>query len=226
MGTQDQNQKRPKMNPKKKQNMKQKLNKLQKAISEIKTAPKAWDIQTATSVSYAGTIGCISALNGVGDQEGNRDGNSVRFKSLFARFCITGTQSTLVNEIYNKVRVIVFMDKSTNGVVPLVSDVITVAGSVMSPLSPLNYNNRKRFKILYDNLDCLAALGVATAQFGAPFTLVDKMYIKLNKTTTYLDTGATASALGQNHYYYLFISDSAGSPNPSFEWYSRMKYIE
>ncbi len=88
---------------------------------------------------------------GQGDETENRNGVQVSLRSLDMRYLLQRGNTDAC------FRMILFIDRQTNGGTPLVADLLAqvATGSDMI-ISPLNVENRKRFTILADRTHVLA----------------------------------------------------------------------
>lgn len=135
-----------------------------------------------------------------GDSSSTRTGLKIYAKTLIMRGTIqwakTNTQET-------NARLIVFMDKNSNGTTPAIASLLETV-DVTSLLD--NRNEGRRFVVLWDKVFTNTN----------PSTSVDKEQyfqkrIKLNKNVWYLDSSANSTAQGKNQFYYVTISDVTGS---------------
>lgn len=170
----------------------------------------AIDQNFSNAVISTGTIQPILNV-AIGDDWFNRDGNAIKIKSLYIRLAMNVATSATANQI---VRFILFVDKSSNGALPAVTDVLSAA----NVNAPLNYLNKGRFYILRDRT---YALAIASQDI-----IVDKIYkrFKPDLEATYIGTTAATASLGTNQLMVLMISDQVAT-GPTLAWYSRTKFL-
>lgn len=90
----------------------------------------------------------------------------------------------------------------------------------LSPLSPINIDNRQNINVLHDNLTSLCQQGGAALAYDAK---AFKVYIKGKKFVT-IDYQNAAANLTKGGIFMLNISDSAVVPAPNILIYSRITY--
>lgn len=156
--------------------------------------------------------GLIEFMSGIteGDDNTQRNGRSVRAKSLF----LTGSVAQHASATETIVRIIVFRDKANQGFAPTVLDVLKSA-DVASPLNVDYAGNR--FQILRD----------VRRQFSNSGTKICwiKEYIELNSHLTYIGTTGAVIDSATNALYMLAISNETTN-QPGFELHSRIQFID
>lgn len=156
-------------------------------------------------------------LNGLqtGDTSNDRDGDSVRYKSIQ----IAGTLFADSVSKVGPVRIILFIDKSPNGTAPTVSNLLASSASVTNLYSPRNLDYKKRFVILSDQL-LNPSYGNDTECL--PF----KIYKKINMHTVYgLGNTGLIGDISSNALYLVLLSQESTN-RPSGELYSRLRMID
>lgn len=172
---------------------------------------KFLDNNANTTITNTGTILSSQSLIAQGDDATSRDGNSIKVTSwLFrATMDINGTNNA-------RVRIVAFIDASSNGVVPLISDVFqSTLGNLI--ISPMNRVNGKRFKVLFDRSFIL--------DNDDPKKTCE-VFKKMQHHIHYLDATASTSSLGQGPIYIALISDQPLANAPSFSMTSRMRFLD
>jgi len=160
------------------------------------------DQALSTTVAVGGTI---TLINGIaqGTDYNQRIGRKILMKSIFSKFFLV-PNSTLNQVQGNIVRVMVFYDSQTNGSAPAVSDVLTTG--VYD--SPLNLNNRDRFKIIIDKYYTMGAAvytsGALTA--GSPYPTYCKKFKKCSLEVVFGGTGATVGSIQSGGLFMLTIA--------------------
>lgn len=179
--------------------------------SELKTIDSE-NINAAVS-----TAGGVVLLNGIanGTEIYQRVGRKCVMKSLLFRMTIFN-DPTKQDPQGTAVRIILFYDSQTNGAAPTVANVLSnmqAAAYTPIPTSPMNLNNRDRFKVIKDWLvGCQSAAFTAGAlTAGAPQTHVRQCYKKLNHDIIFQGTGATAADIASGGLFLLIIADVANA---------------
>ena len=175
----------------------------------INTEFKFNDVLTELTVTNAGSF---TLLNGIesGLQDDDRVGASIRIKSYEYR------QDVIISSSENEsfLRTIIFIDLKTDGVAPLVSDLLQNSSAVIS--SPRNLDNRHRFLILKDDVTELST--------NRP-NKYNQWYKKVNIKTQYdLSTGV-AAAIAAHPMYMLQLSNQPTN-GPFSTTYNRIRYVD
>lgn len=165
-----------------------------------------------SAINYTGAINLVSGVT-AGDDVNQRSGNSILARSLYVNYDATVNTTAGVNatQIYRK---IIFMDCDNQGVTPATSDVLQAVGNANAVNSPLNVDNVKRFKILYDKKHVLNGQGAERIQV--------KKYIPLYKHLRFSGTGAN---ILENAIYELNISD-VNVNDPTVQSYYRLGFYD
>lgn len=173
---------------------------------------KSSDIYNSTQTApLAGALVLVNHLT-KGDDYNNRDGRQVRFKSLF----LNGRVIMHASATHTAVRMVVFIDKQPNGVVPTATDVLSTATTNLIDAFR-NLNNRKRFVILKD--------ARYTLNTDYPEKQI-KYYKKLDMKTIYDDGDAgTIADITTNALYVMWISDE-GTWVPDVRVPARLRFID
>lgn len=184
---------------------------------------KVTDVATA-SANLTLNAGLV-LLNGVaqGSDYNTRIGRKTLMKSLFIRFTLVpNTANSAPNGDF--ARIIVFYDCQTNAAAPIASDVLT---SGTDYLSPLNLNNRDRFKILHDKIIPMNAnvytAGALTA--GDPVNKSWKIFKKMNMEVIFGGTANTVGSIQTGSIYLMYLSAGATSYS-TLSYNSRIRFID
>lgn len=162
--------------------------------------------------AIAGNL-CLMAQ---GDSSANRSGLSVYAKSLWFNYSVqwktTSTQET-------QCRMIVFVDKQSNGALPTIAELMDTGNGVNSLYD--NINEGHRFVVLHDKLHH-NPFPDTTASVTKPFSV----RIPVNRRMRFLDGTQTATALGGNMLYFICIGDtvSADADAASMTGHSRLYF--
>lgn len=128
-----------------------------------------------------------------GNGQHQRNGNQVKLKSVLIRVIATRNPSATSSVV----RMILFVDKSSNGLTPTITDLLLTS----SVTSPLNSNNGKRFRVLADEFFSLSN--------GSAISNAIKIYRKLNITSEWETGGATVGDISNNQLWLVYLSDEA-----------------
>ena len=191
-------------------------------------------IDTAATSYNVNTSGVFLSLNivNIGADMTQRIGRKICLTSVYIRGFVNianaKTQPPTVSEVAAQhVRFMLLWDMQPNGAFPTVTDVLATS----STNSPLNLNNRDRFKILADRQYVLDAFlfDTATSKASAcnnikPF----KLYKKLNHETIYNgSTGAVADITSGNLLAFWLGSDPSALNGPvDFNGSYRVRFID
>ena len=167
---------------------------------------KYYDVTQSDSPSTTPTITQINTVS-QGDGADNRDGNVIFGTSLMLRGNVAVADTT------NIVRVIVFVDKNSNGSAPTASNILQVS---TDPKSPINIVNRHRFHVLRDMQFSLSTYGPGALNF--------KEYVKLGRLR--MDFNGSDTTARMNGLYILTMSDSGSVSHPPCKWYSRLRFTD
>ena len=175
----------------------------------INTEFKKVDTQLETPITDTPQIRLINALI-KGDDFDNRDGRSVRFKSVDIRWTVLmnllNTQTTL--------RCMVVIDKQPNATLMLIGDLLDETHTN----SFKNLNNRKRFVILKDETLTLQSSGKSTNYM--------RYYKPLDMITIYDDSDSGGiSDITTNALYLVIFSDQATNGTIQ-DCHTRMRFID
>ena len=168
---------------------------------------------TDVAISGAITTGLLTLLNGIaeGDDNTDRSGKKVVMKSVQVHGMLAyGAAGS------REGRALLIWDNAPNGVLPAITDILTVSTSNGFP----NINNVGRFSILKD-VHPDPALGVAQ---GTTTQMPIEFYKKLNDATRFLGTGATIASIQNGALYLLLLG--ADSSNATVDIRTRVRFIE
>lgn len=189
--------------------LEKKVDKLARDVRSIAEVPKYFDQLLSQSISWTGTVSSI-LYPAQGSAESQRNGDAVRSKSISIHGML------YAGDAYNFVRIIVFVDKATDGSTPLSSELLQYTGSTSTPFSPYNWSFRDRFRILKDKT----------------IKVIDNMdnelqMFKFNTKVNYVNkfnTGVVTPIT--NGLYVMAISDSSAVTHPAILMYCRVMYTE
>jgi len=179
-------------------------------------------VDTTIATTPFTLVGSIVLLNGVtqGTDFNQRIGRSVSMKSLLFRFTVE--KATGANSDGATARIILFYDAQTNGAAPAVTDVLATA----SHLSPMNLNNRDRFKILADSyLETEAFVNTAgVISAGSYCERTKTIYKKMTMECQFSGTTNAVGSIATGGIFALFISSELNGTGYSV--YSRTRFTD
>lgn len=182
--------------------------------SMINVEFKNYEQQFNASVTNAGLIQCLNDPS-QGDQEGNRDGDSIRCKSV----SITGyLRANAAGTTTQRIRVIIFIDKENNSPGTTDPTVGTTAYRVLNDADYTEFKyieNSNRYKILKDKTYMLNK----DTKEEIPF----KYYKKLSLKTYYIDQNNDTPK--KNGIWFILISGST-SEHPGYYFNTRLRYVD
>jgi len=171
-----------------------------------------------------------TVVQGIQDQQ--RIGDMLMRKQLNMSYTITVGATGLIAaaDQFNTVRVIVFEWKEDDGLTtPVVANIIDTSVSTAKTLSPINYDVKHDFKVLYDKSHVVfntpvwnGAAVTWSHGVGGTFATQSPIVMQL-KGKIEFDAN---SANGVGHLFVLTISDSAFTPNPTCEFVSQLRYTD
>jgi len=165
--------------------------------------PELKTIDVTSGPAAFATTGAVLLLNGVatGTDYNTRVGRKILLKSMNFKL------STYINSACPNgdiIRTMIVYDTQANGAAPTVANILqTVAWD-----SPMNLDNRDRFKVLYDKYRSIpaynyAAGAITTGDFSSPLV---KVYKRLSYDVNFSGTGATVGSIATGSVYLLTIS--------------------
>lgn len=179
-----------------------------------------------TNCAAAGVI-LSSSLNVVaeGNGESERVGRKITISSLHIKGRWANTENTASNTTDNRVRILVYCDKQTNGAAATVLGVLETANVD----SFRNLSDASRFRVLYDKTSLIRNQYVAQTAAGTFTTCIELrswvLNLKLNLPIEY-DSSVTTGAIGSqrtNNIGVLILCDiDAGVPQVGFT--ARIRY--
>jgi len=176
--------------------------------SMINCEKKFYDVGPFTVNPNSGTATVsIVSNNAQGNDVGNRSGNSILCKALYARMLLSGNTGVITN-----LRMLVVKDIEGTGSIPGITDIL----QSNSILSPLNVDTTPRWQVLRDKTFTLSS--------GVSFQKQVKLYIKINDHLKY--TGPLQSDIYKNQLYVCFVCDQPLATQPSCSITSRMSFYD
>lgn len=169
-------------------------------------------IDNGFEVTTSADIRALTLVNtGVGNM--NRVGDSLKGHANDLRYSMF-IQSGAVRSL---VRVIVFKDNASNGVLPLASALLEFDDNIHSPI---NYTNTKRFIIKYDRTHVLTGINSAKSN------VYGRSLHQLTHIVRYESNSANQVDAKTGHMYVLFISDQPAVTAPTIRFINRFTFID
>lgn len=194
----------------------QKVAKLEKQVRLQKDEWKSIETYLAGAAVAAGTL---YLLNGTtqGDGINQREGRQIYVQSVQCN--LRAEWNTAASPSPATYRIILFVDKQSNGAAPAVADLLDTS-TALSCDALRNLNNRKRFKILLDRRYAITPTGASNT------SIVDDFYLKKFITTQYnAGTAGTIADISSNSIYMLTVSDEAVN-GPNNGGHIRVRFTE
>jgi len=185
-----------------------------KAISMMNVEYKHHDVQiSVTSVSQTPTITQLTNI-GQGDTSSTRDGDSIKITAIHLKGIVALHTSAATSQY----RVMLILDKQTNGAIYNASDVLEDTTAVDNLISPLNLDNKYRFRVLMDKL-------ITLSNGGGNESVTWQRHIKLNQ---HIRFGGTAGTIADLNTYSLSLMVMSNEPTnvPNHSIYSRIRYVD
>lgn len=168
--------------------------------------------------------GAVFLMNGItqGTDYNQRIGRKVMLKSIFCRWTINVVPANLTLQ-GDVVRLMIVYDAQANGAAPAITDILQIAEFD----SPMNLNNRDRFKVLHDKFHTMwantFAAGAGGIINGTAIPKFSQKYIKCNMEEIFGGTGNTIGSIQTGSLYFLTISQNEVS---GVSLYSRVRYTD
>lgn len=164
---------------------------------------------TQTSAIYPLT------LMSTGTSDITRNGNSIKAASNLFKYTL---QLPAAATVGCAVRFLVFIDKVSNGVTPISSDIFDngITGDILAPYNRDNAGSR--FRILKD-------VKLRLERNGRDH-LIGSIYTKLHHHVKFDDTTGVIASATTGHVYLLMVSDGTGTGVPTLEAFNTFSFID
>lgn len=169
-------------------------------------------IDTAVVTSNPSTSGTVLAMNACaeGNGSGERNGLSIRIKSIFLR----GYAVEHLSSSDTLLRIMIVKAKNPKGTTPTISDIFE---STSPYLSLQNNVKTSEYTILWSKF-------IAMSSSGTSAYYLDK-FLKTNFHAKYNSSAGTASAIEWNGVYLVLLSNQPTN-TPGFTYTARIRYID
>lgn len=182
-------------------------------FSRVNPEFKYADVSAGTSIT---PVGSFILMNGIvqGTSAVARIGQRIIIRSIYVTILLYG--QTI--QPYSMLRFLIVQDKQPNGAVFTLGSLFEVPTAGVSTLSPLNYDNMRRYKILWDR------------HFVLNNTEVQEKYIKIYKKVFIpveynINNAGTVADINKNSLYLLLLNTDNINV-PSCTYYSRIRYVD
>ncbi len=149
-----------------------------------------------------------------GDGGSNRDGNQIKVVGNLLKYSVTMDASAVTSQL----RVMLVLDKQTNGAIAIAADVLEDITVFDAIVSPLNLDNKYRFRILYDKVHLFSNAGANKLHYR------DK-YIKMSERIRYDGTAGNITDITSSSLFLLVVS-STGAQGPDFVLHNRVRFLD
>ena len=186
---------------------------------------KVIDVANAVNGAIGTAGGSITLLNGVsqGTDYTNRIGRKIILKSLLARLNVVPNIANSAPQ-GDIIRIMIVYDCQTNAAAPVLSDIIL--NGTVTYQSPMNLNNRDRFKILSDKFVTMEAnvytAGALTA--GSPRPKQLKIFKKMNMEQIFGGTGNTVGSIQTGAIWLVIVAATSAFSTITFE--TRVRFMD
>lgn len=178
---------------------------------------------TSTLYSLSGAS-TITLLNGIlqGTDETARIGRQLNMKSIFIRGVVNVAQTTVGQ---GAIRTIIVLDQEvpqvmSSGVTMSITDFLVADGVY----TPNNLNNRKRFKVIMDEVVPLSGVTIST---GNPNTQVIYNYKKVDITCEFnSNDNGDITDFTKNALYLVTVQDGLFTTAPAVSLYTRIRFTD
>jgi len=193
----------------------------QKPRLEYKMTDARIDASSATTTPYF--IDCLAAIERGTDYFNQFIGNFITPKSFTLRYQVTGSRANTLAaaDTNNMTRLLLiqWLDEQT----PTATDIFQ--GSAQYYLATLNPRNLDKINVLRDIQVSTWATSTDSSDYNSSNSECGKIYIKGKKMAPIkFVNGSTTTTSGG--IYLIAISDSANTPHPFYEFFSRLLYVD
>jgi hypothetical protein len=185
------------------------------ALSLVNSEKQNYDVSGSVNPVVSPTAQCLTAVP-QGDDDGNRQGNSIRVKELEIRLNFYSATAATNSQV---VRVYVVKDNLPNGSVPSVG--ILFQGGTQGILNmPTLDTQQGRFTWIFDEMFTLGA--VAGGQDAKVMVIKQKM----DHVVNYISSAGTTAAAGQGTLWLFVLTDTISGNASTGAFYSRIRYYD
>lgn len=185
------------------------------AKTELKYVDKAVDLVSLNSTGDLVLVNGIAAGSGASEHVGRE----VTMRSVQINLRAQATAATGVAQI---VRFLLVYDRQPNGAAPAITDILTST----TVTAPRNLDNRKRFKILWDEV-CPLADRITATESGVQHVYL-RFYRRLRHPIEFnATTSATVTAITTGSMYFVGIgTEASGNTDADCVGTCRIRYAD
>jgi len=175
---------------------------------------KFHDVQlTGVGLTETGTIVQLTNI-AQGDTDQTRDGSQVKLTRLDIKYFL----GSHVDQPLTQVRVMLIHDKQTNQAIYSLADLLVDSSTSDNIVSPLNLDNKYRFRILYNKIHSLT-------NSGSNHAINRKIHKELNMRIRYDASTAAIADITSSSLSLVLISNQPVN-QPAITLFSRIRYID
>ncbi len=197
------------------------VNVAHKALSTALMVKKLLNVEfknhdvTFSTATVADGVGSITALTNIaqGDTTLLRDGSSMKVVSVQCKLLLKINASASSSDL----RMMIVLDSQTNQAIYTTADLLQSVVNIISVVSPLNLDNKFRFRVLYDK--------IYNVDTGTSSTRLLKFYKKLDLKIRYDNAAAAITSLTSNSLSVVFISNEPTN-EPTVTGIFRVRFID
>lgn len=168
------------------------------------TSPTVYDIGTD-----------IVSGSGYNDRIGDR----VRLVNLNFRFQLGSALTGVLDDLC---RLVIFKVKEPKGVAQTLSDIIQTNTAVTNVYSPLRWDTRANFTILYDKVYRLNNADTSGSSYALRYNY--KVNIPLHGSI--MKFQGDSATVNDNNLFFFIVGNNASPNNPSWSFYYRLTYTD
>lgn len=185
------------------------------ALALVNSEKQFYDVAGSVNPVVSPTAQCLTAVP-EGDDDGNRQGRSIRVKELQVRLNFYSATAATSSQV---VRVFIVKDNLPNGSVPSVGTLFE--GGTQGILNmPVLDAQQGRFKWVYDETFTLGTLA------GGQDAKVLVIRQKMDHVVSFIGSGGTTASSGQGTLWLFVLTDTITGNASTGAFYSRIRYYD
>lgn len=184
------------------------------ALSLVNSEKNFLDVSGSVNPVVTPTAQCLTAI-AQGDDDGQRQGSSVRAKSIDIRLNFYSATAATNSQV---VRVFIVKDNLPNGTVPTTAQVFQTSPGILA--FPTLDTQQGRFTWLYDEM---FTLGTVAGGQDAKVLVISQ---KLDHVINYISSAGTTAAAGQGTLWLFVLTDTVSGNASTGAFYSRLRYYD
>ncbi len=185
------------------------------ALALVNAEKQFYDVSGSVNPVVTPTAQCLNAIP-EGDDDGNRQGRSIRAKELEVRLNFYSATAATNSQV---VRVFIVKDNMPQGAVPSVGTLFE--GGTQGILNmPILDSQQGRFKWIYDET---FTLGAVTGGQDAKVIVIKQ---KLDHHIAFIGSTGTTASVGQGTLWLFVLTDTISGNASTGAFYSRLRYYD